>query len=348
MICSKSLKDFAVSIEKMISKPLWLGVHTTGTEATFFVGKNSIQVEYSCAYPSVAADFAIECNKFIATVKALAEDTVDVSLTDKALVLSCGALCVNFPYAVQEAVWLDRKVPAYQVPGGLLSALVGVLVTPEQEDRFSGILLDPVFGGMVVAKFSGTVVYLAKVPVALESRKVIPLEFGKLVKAKLDIEHVLLSDEVFGFQLTTGTKITSGYLGSPYPEGYLETLHLCIGEKLVDPERYEFSVVLDHSSISQCVKRVSAMVGDEEHTLKFAITPEICRVSAKTYKGFKAEDQISVISCRGDVPPFWLHKKSLANVLTIFDSEVYIYDNGNSVLLTDSGHLMTVLLSKVG
>lgn len=344
-----SFKDFVVGVEKMISKPKWIGIHAGDGICRFFVSKDSKQVTYSVPGEFTPLDVAVEGAKFLAAVKNWSGPQIDFTLGPKSAKFEYENTKAQFPYAEQEASWVEREYSEYYPPDNFLDSLEACLIVPDTDARFWGILLDPTDFGTVVTKLSGSLIYIQRMGSSIVSeRRVIPVEFGKLAKSRYGANRLLLSDRVFGVRLDSGVEITSSYLSSTFPEDYLRTLGLSAGENLVDINTYDFGSKFDVSLLSAGVKLVSSVIGEEENGIKLeALDSNMWKLSAKTYKNFSVEEYVTCQSVIGSgTRSMWLHKKSFLQALSVFDSEVYLYDNQNGVVLTDDRQV--VLLSKIG
>ena len=362
----KLLTDFVTAVTKVFSKPKHVCITGIDNRVIFFVAQDAQQVAFSIESPTEDFGVAVEATRFLAAAKQIYSEHAVVNFVRSAkkseankikdVVVEYGDVVVKLPVQVPQRVWYQQDYSAFDIPPGFLEGLTHTMFVPDTDPRFSGTLIDQLEDGSVIARFSGSALAFTKISTAFAARFAIFKDFAKLAKTKTKYEHILVSDRGFGLRSANGVQTTCALMEDSYPQGYLPGFGLATSGPLVDPRAFDLCYEFDAQELKDGVKLVSAVVGDDEQSIVFALEGReqgtqtlVWRLSSKSYKGLKAEELVRASGKLTAKPQaFKLHKKTLLKALDDYTGSMYVIDNGNAVLLSDASGNSVVVLTKLG
>ena len=350
------LAEFVMSVDKIFSRPKQVCITGDAGRIIFFVAQDSQQVSFSVETETKDFEIAVEAPKFISAVKQMYVDSATLNFKPKSVVLEYGDVKATLPFQTPKTSWFQQGYQPFVLPDKFLTGLTHTQFVPDNDLRFTGILIDPVEDGSIIARFNGAALAFTKIKTKFNARLVISPNLAKVAKTKIEFDQFLLSDRGFGLRSPTGVDITSTLLEDSYPQDYLPTLGLGLAGALIDPQSFESCYMFDVLELKHTVGLVSSVVGEDEQGLQF--TPEgqeeetgalVWVLASKSYAGLHVRERLrSTGELRSEPRSFKLHKKTLLKALNDYSESIYLIDRENAILLSDmSGNSVTVL-TKLG
>lgn len=361
-LSKKLLTEFATSVAKVISKPKQLCITGAGGYVHFFIIQDARQVAFSTEIElqdsNVIIDFdvAVDAVKFLATVKHLSDNSLFLDFKPKGVTLKYSDVNVKLPFQTANISWAQLEYTEVDVPLGFLKGLTCTDFVPETDVRFTGMLIDQLDNSSIIAKFSGSALSLVQVPYRFLSRFVIFKDFSKLVNSKTKFVSLLTSDRGFGVKTESGVSITGTLLDDRYLTNYMWSLKLATNGPLVVRSKFDLCYQFDVQDLKAAVAVVASVIGDEEQSVQFTVlsaevaTSEFTwEILAKSYTGAQVSECVRSIGDLKAVPQaFRLHKKTLLKALNNYSDTLYLIDEDNMVILSDSIGDVVAILIKLG
>ena len=352
-LSEKLLTEFVTALDKTFSKPKQVCITGGGGRVIFFTARDSQQVAFSVETETKDFSVAVEAPRFMSAVKQVYGEHVALEFKPKGIVLKYGDVQVDLPFQKPETQWFQQDYAGFDVPDGFLKALTHTMFVPDTDLRFGGTLIDQLEDGSVVARFNGAALAFTKIGTRFAQRFAIFKDFAKLAKTKTVFSHILVSDRGFGLKSEAGVETTSALMEDTYPQDYLPSFGLSVTGPLVNPNAFDLCYVFDAQELKDAVKLVSTVIGEDEQGLAFALEGReketqalVWLLSAKSYKGLHVEERVRAGGeLRAEPRGFKLHKRTLSKALDNYSETMYLIDNQNAIILSDTdGNSVTVLM----
>jgi DNA polymerase III sliding clamp (beta) subunit (PCNA family) len=342
------LADFCRCISKMSDNDSVIFRNSHDKFINFMLYAKS--TEFYTEYSQTLSDneefyFGVKSELLASVVKKLSKKLpVEFELTKSRLLIKQGESEAKLPIAEPSFKPLNLEgFTKYDDPQ-FLKDLEFCAKAIKEDKRFKGILVEKQEFSTKLAKLGFASCAVAEIVSEVSSvpRIVISNDAALVLKGfkPKDRKALLLNDNVFGVELSSGVMFYSMLLNDKHPEDLFSMFGQEHGE----------SFNVNKKALVGILESIHAVMGNDETGAMWAkVTNDTWRISCKTYKGTEVAENLVIVGDLSNAEDFGVHRKAMLEVLKALDvDELTIYLGTKSFVYMVAGNYKAALTKMSG